>query len=117
MPSDDSRQVRDGYISPAFARPDLCVRSPSWEASLTADIAFQGRHVRTIDEQLLAQRGSGESEADYAWLRRRTALDTRKAFVVFDAYVDSVQRPLLLRREGAATAGRGDRAGGHRRVS
>jgi len=83
------------------ARPDLCVRSPSWEACFTADVGFRARRVRTIDEPLLACRCSGESEADYAWrcadaLRALYALDTRKAFVVFDPYVDSVHQPLLL---------------------
>jgi hypothetical protein len=88
-------------LSRLSAPPDLCVRSPSWEAHFAADVAFQGRHVRTIDEPLLARRRSGESEGDYAWrcadaLRMLYALDAQKAFVIFDVYVDTGHRPLLL---------------------
>ena len=62
---------------------------------------FHGRYVRMIDEPLLARRRSGESEGDYAWrcadaLRSLYALDVKKAFVIFDTYVDTVRRPLLL---------------------
>jgi hypothetical protein len=88
-------------LSKFSAPPDLCVRSPSLQAKYTAGVAFHGRHVRTIDEPLLARRRSAESEGDYAWrcadaLRALYALDAQKAFVVFDTYVDTVRRPLLL---------------------
>jgi hypothetical protein len=88
-------------LSRLSAPPDLCVRSPSWQAHFTADVVFHGRYVRMIDEPLLARRRSGESEGDYAWrcadaLRRLYALDVKKAFVIFDTYVDAVRRPLLL---------------------
>jgi hypothetical protein len=81
--------------------PNLCVRSPSWEAHFTADVAFQGRSVRTIDEPSLARRRGGESEGDYGWrcadaLRVLYALDARKVFAIFDTYVDAARRPLLL---------------------
>jgi broad specificity phosphatase PhoE len=77
-------------ITRAPTPPDLCVKSPSERARETAGLAFAGRYVRTIDEPLLAGRGPAESAADFAGryaeaLRVLYALDTRSAFVIFDA--------------------------------
>jgi len=84
----------------APASPDLCVRSPSPEAQLAADVAFSGRYVRTIEEPLLARRRTGESLGDFTWrcadaLRNLYALDTRFAFVVVDE-LHTVEKNVLL---------------------
>jgi hypothetical protein len=80
--------------------PDLCVKSPSAEAALTARIAFDGRYVRTVDEPLLAARRPGESAGDFQWrgadaLRALYTLDTHLACVIFDA-LPSVSTSWLL---------------------
>jgi len=85
--------------------PDLCVKSPSAEAALTASLAFDGRYVRTVDEPLLAARRPGESAGDFEWrcadaLRALYALDTRLAFVIFDA-LPSVRAGWLLLDESS----------------
>jgi hypothetical protein len=81
--------------------PDLCVLSPSPEARRTADLAFAGRHVRMMDEPLLERQHTGESFGDYAWrcadaLRTLYALETRSAFVIFDAFVEPDGDALVL---------------------
>jgi hypothetical protein len=85
--------------------PDLCVKSPSAAAALTASLAFEGRYVRTVDEPLLAARRTGESAADFEWrgadaFRVLYALDTRLAFVIFDA-LPNVRASWLLLDESA----------------
>jgi hypothetical protein len=85
--------------------PDLCVKSPSAEAALTASLAFDGRYVHTIDEPLLAGRRPGESAGDFQWrsadaLRALYALDTHLACVIFDA-LPNVRADWLLLDEAS----------------
>lgn len=100
VPSDRPLEAR-AAIAQAPTPPDLCVRSPSAEARLTAELAFGGFYVRTIDEPLLARRGAAESGADFALrcadaLRALYALDTQSAFVVFDALTGFGETALLV---------------------
>jgi hypothetical protein len=100
VPSDRPLEAT-AAMTRAPAPPDLCVKSPSDEARVTADLAFAGRYVRTIDEPLLAGRAETESVADFAWrcadaLRALYALDTHSAFVVFDELPGIAETALLL---------------------
>jgi hypothetical protein len=84
--------------------PDLCVRSPSPEARVTADLVFAGNYIRTIVEPLLARRHGGESLGDYARrcadaLYALYALDTRMAFVIVDDLPSTRSSALLLDEE------------------
>ena len=88
-------------IQHAPTPPDLCVKSPSPAAKLTADLAFDGRYVRTIDEPLLAGRRPGESAGDFELrcadaLRALYALETQLAFVIFDSLPSARDNGLLL---------------------
>jgi hypothetical protein len=81
--------------------PDLVVRSPSPEAQLTARIASAGRHVRTIEEPLLARRRAGESLGDFTKrcadaLYALYALDTGMALVIVDELPRTRKATLLL---------------------
>jgi len=81
--------------------PDLCVKSPSPAAKLTADLVFDGRYVPTIDEPLLAGRRPGESAGDFELrcadaLRALYALETQLAFVIFDSLPSARDNGLLL---------------------
>jgi hypothetical protein len=99
--SADQPFVAAAAIQHSPTPPDLCVKSPSPAAGLTADLVFDGRHVRTIDEPLLEGRRPDESEADFEWrcadaLRALYALETQLAFVIFDALPSALDNGLLL---------------------
>lgn len=99
--SADQPLVAAAAIQHSPTPPDLCVKSPSHAAGLTADLAFDGRHVHTIDEPLLEGRRPGESAADFEWrcadaLCALYALETQLAFVVFDALPSALDNGLLL---------------------
>jgi hypothetical protein len=80
------------------------LKSPSPAAGLTADLAFDGRHVRTVDEPLLEGRRPGESAGDFEWrcadaLRALYALETQLAFVIFDSLPSARENGLFLDEE------------------
>jgi len=93
----EARRALLGAPSP----PDLCVRSPSREARVTADVVFAGRYIRTIVEPLFARRRGGESLGDFTRrcadaLFALYALDTRMAFVIVDELPSTRSSSLLL---------------------
>jgi hypothetical protein len=99
--SADQPLVAAAAFQRAPTTPDLCVKSPSPAAKLTADLAFDGRYVRTIDEPLLAGRRPGESAGDFESryadaLRALYALETQLALVIFDALPRGSDNGLLL---------------------
>ena len=69
--------------------PDLCITSPSREAHDTAAFACAGHFVRTLEEPMLARRGSQESVDNFADRFAEALLivltyDARAALVVCD---------------------------------
>jgi broad specificity phosphatase PhoE len=83
-PEDAAHMVAD---SPEF--PDLCLTSPSQQARETAEFAFQGRWVFTLEEPLLAARNEHEDGGDVlarlaVALRSIAAYDAKLPFVVVD---------------------------------
>lgn len=81
--------------------PDLCITSPSDDARNTAAFVAAGRYVRTMNEPLLARRGSTESWDGFRdrfamGLRIVSVYDTRAALVVCDELPDRQPTPFVL---------------------
>jgi hypothetical protein len=80
--------------------PDLCITSPSREAHDTAAFACAGHFVRTIEEPMLARRGSHESVDNFADRFAEALLivltyDARAALVVCDELPAKWATPLF----------------------